>query len=198
MPTIDSQGVCLLDFKDDQWQTWTLLMKQTQGGDQKAYERLLMEISPLVFNLVRKRVFNKEHVEDVYQEVLLTFHKAKHTYRTDLPFGPWFFAVIRNSIWNALQKNRKIAQREVPMDDLTEFAALEVAEDKIDDRLRRALESLPEIYRGAVDRLKFKGMTVEVAAKELGISKIALRVRAHRGYSLLRKFLTAQKEKANE
>jgi RNA polymerase sigma factor (sigma-70 family) len=185
-----------LDFNDSQWQTWTGLMKQTQAGDQKAYERLLVEISPLVFNLVRKRVFNKQHVEDVYQEVLLTFHKAKHTYRTDLPFGPWFFAVIRNSIWSALQKNRRIAQREVPMEDLPEFAALEAVEDKVDDRLRRALDSLPEIYRGAVDRLKFKGMTVEVAAKELGISKIALRVRAHRGYGLLRKFLTAQQEKS--
>ena len=185
-----------MDFNDGQWQTWTQLMRQTQGGDQEAYERLLVEISPLVLNFVRKRVFNKQHVEDVYQEVLLTFHKAKHTYRTDLPFGPWFFAVIRNSIWSALQKNHKIAQREVPMEDLPEFAALEAVEDKVDDRLRRALESLPEIYRGAVDRLKFKGMTVEVAAKELGISKIALRVRAHRGYGLLRKFLTAQQEKS--
>ena len=37
--------------------------------------------------------------------------------------------------------------------------------------------------------LKFKGMTVEAAAKELKISKIALKVRAHRGYSMLRKYL---------
>ncbi len=74
-------------------------------------------------------------------------------------------------------------------------AALEVEEGRTDDRLHLALESLPEIYRGAVEMLKFRGMNVEAAAKELGISKIALRVRAHRGYSLLRKFLTKQQEK---
>ena len=35
-------------------------------------------------------------------------------------------------------------------------------------------------------------------AKELGISKIALKVRAHRGYALLRKFLKEQQDKENE
>jgi len=183
-----------LDFNDGRWQTWTRLMKQTQEGDAGAYERLLLEISPLVFHYVRKRVFNPQHVEDVYQDVLLTFHKARHTYRVERPFGPWFFAVIRNAIWSTLQKNRRVAQREVLLEELPEFAALEEGEDPVDDRLQRALESLPEIYRGAVERLKFKGMTVETAAKELGISKIALRVRAHRGYRLLKKFLTRQEK----
>jgi RNA polymerase sigma factor (sigma-70 family) len=185
-----------LDFNDDQWQAWTRLMKQTQGGDRDAYERLLVEICPLVHNFVHKRVFNKQHVEDVYQDVFLAFHKAKHTYRTDLPFGPWFFAVIRNAIWSSLAKNHRIAQREVPMEDFYDFAALAVAEEGFDDLLHRALESLPEGNRQAVEMLKFKGMSVEMAAKELGISKIALRVRAHRGYALLKKFLTTQKEKS--
>ena len=185
-----------MDLNDDQWQTWTRLMKQTQEGDRDAYERLLVEISPLVFRYVRKRVFNPQNVEDVFQEVLLTFHKAKHNYRSDLPFGPWFFTVIRNAIWDALKKNHRIAQREVPMEDFHDFAALEAAEEGIDDRLRRALESLPQGNRQAVEMLKFRGMSAETAAKELGISKIALRVRAHRGYALLRKFLKTQQEKS--
>ncbi len=187
-----------MDFQDDQWQVWTALMKKTQEGDREAYERLLVGISPLVFNYVRKRVFNPQHVDDIYQEVLLTFHKAKHTYRTDLPFSPWFFAVIRNAIWAALQKNRKIAQREFPLEDYPEIAVLETAEGGVDDRLHKALASLPAGNRQAVEMLKFRGMSVEDAARELGISKIALKVRAHRGYALLRKFLKEQQDKENE
>lgn len=187
-----------MDFNDDQWQAWTRLMKQTQEGDREAYERLLVEISPLVFNYVRKRVFNPQHVEDVFQEVLLTFHKAKHTYRSELPFSPWFFAVIRNAIWAALQKNRRIAESEVLMEDFPETAAFEAVEGGVDDRLHRALESLPEGNRQAVEMLKFRGMSVEAAAKELGISKIALKVRAHRGYALLRKLLKKSQDKKND
>ena len=184
-----------MDFNDEQWRTWTGLMKLTQAGDAAAYERLLVEISPMVFHYVRKRVFNPHQVDDVYQEVLLTFHKAKHTYRPDMPFGPWLFAVTRNAIWAALKKNHRIAQSEVPMEDMPEIAAGEAAEGGVDDRLYRALRSLPKINRQAVEMLKFKGMSVETAAKELGISKINLKVRAHRGYALLRKFMKNQEEK---
>ncbi len=184
-----------LDFNDDQWRGWTGLMKRTQEGDREAYESLLAGISPLVFNFVRKRVFNRENVEDVFQEVLLTFHKARHTYRPEMPFGPWFFAVIRNAIWDVLKKNRRIAEREELTEDFTKVAALEQAEGEVDDRLHQALASLPEGNRQAVEMLKFRGMSVDEAAKELGVSQGALRVRAHRGYELLRKFLMDQKEK---
>jgi RNA polymerase sigma factor (sigma-70 family) len=187
-----------LDFNDDQWRSWNQLIRKTREGDRDAYERLLVEISPLVQGYVKKRVFNAQYVEDVFQEVLLSFHKALHTYRTDLPFAPWFFAVIRNATWTALVKNKKFAEREVPTEDFSAVPAAEAAEDRVDDRLRLALESLPGIYRQAVEMLKFKGMRVEAAAKELGISKIALRVRAHRGYTLLRKSLTAQKKEENK
>ena len=184
-----------MDFNDDQWQSWTQLMKLTQGGDKAAYERLLVEMSPVIFNFVRKRVFNQDQVEDVFQEVLLSFHKAKHSYRTDLPFPPWFFAVIRNAVWAALKKNHKIGQLEVPLEDFFDIASLETMEDGIDDRIHQALAALPEMNRQAVELLKLKGMSVETAAKTLGISSAALRVRAHRGYALLKKILKTQVEK---
>jgi RNA polymerase sigma-70 factor (ECF subfamily) len=187
-----------LDFNDDQWRTWHQLMKRTQAGDLEAYERLLAEISPLVFNYVRKRVFDPQKVEDVFQETLLTFHKAKHTYRAEFPFGPWFFAVIRNAIWTVLKKNHSIASREVLMEDMPEYAALEAAESGLDDRLHEALASLPPANRRAVELLKIQGLSIEAAAKEMGINKIALKVRAHRGYNLLRKFLTTQQEKRDD
>ncbi|HVZ81025.1 MAG TPA: sigma-70 family RNA polymerase sigma factor [bacterium] len=184
-----------MDFQKDPWPSWTEMMRLTQKGDQAAYERLLTEMGPLVLNFVRKRVFDQQHVEDVVQEVLLTFHKAKHTYRPELPFPPWFFTVVRNAIWSALQKNRRIKVREIPMEELPEVAAQDFAEGGLDDRLQEALQALPEDNRQAVELLKFQGLSVEEAARRLGITKIALRVRAHRGYGLLRKRLIAEDKK---
>ena len=184
-----------LDLNDDRWRAWNGLVKRTQEGDREAYERLLTEISPLVLKFVAKRVFNPDYVDDAFQEVLLSFHKALHTYRSELPFAPWFFAVIRNATWSALEKNRKFAQREVPTEDFSLVSAPEEREEGLHEGLHRALDSLPGMYRQAVEMLKFKGMDVETAAKELGISKIAFRVRAHRGYALLRKILTTGQEK---
>ncbi len=163
-------------------------MKKVQEGDQEAYRQFLDEIGPVLFNFVRRRVFNPEMVPDVYQEVLLTLHKARHTYETSRPLGPWLFTVARNSILDALGRNRKFAEREVPMETLPETGDLE-RDGSLDDQLYQALQSLPDSNREAVQLLKLRGLSLEEAARHLGISVAALKVRAHRGYLLLRDLL---------
>ena len=52
-----------------------------------------------------------------------------------------------------------------------------------------ALEELPDGQRQAVLLIHFEGLTVVEAAERAGISKVALKVRAHRGYRALRALL---------
>lgn len=171
-----------------QWVSWAQLMKKVQAGDQEAYRQFLDEIGPVLFNFVRRRVFNPEMVRDVYQEVLLTLHKARHTYEPSRPLGPWLFTVTRNSILDALGRNRKFVEREVPMEVLPDASEAE-RDGTLDDGLYRALQALPEANREAVELLKLKGLSLEEAARKLGISVAALKVRAHRGYRQLRQLL---------
>ena len=178
-----------MDFTAEHWKEWGRLMQQVQEGDTEAYARLLAEMSPLVFHYVRRRVFNPGQVEDIYQDVLLTFHRARHTYQPQRPFSPWLFAVLRNAIWKALGKRRKFLEKEIPLEDLPEEPAFTPTGEGLDDRLHQALDSLPPDQRRAVQMLKLEGKDVGSAAKELGISKVALKVRAHRGYVQLRKIL---------
>jgi RNA polymerase sigma-70 factor (ECF subfamily) len=163
-------------------------MARVQEGDQEAYRRFLDEVGPILYGFVRRRVFNPEMVPDVYQEVLLTLHKARHTYDPSRPLGPWLFTVARNSVLDALGRNRKFAEREIPTERLPETERLR-EEEGLDDQLHLALKALPEGNRRAVELLKIRGLSLEEAAKELGISVAALKVRAHRGYERLRKTL---------
>ena len=176
-----------------QWESWSRLMAKIQEGDQEAYRQFLNEIGPLLFNYVRRRVFNPEMVPDVYQEVLLTLHKARFTYEPSRPLGPWLFTVARNSILDALGKNRKFVDREVPTETLPESIAVE-ADGSLGDELHQALKSLSPIHREAVELLKLRGLSLEEAALELKISVAALKVRAHRGYKQLRKLLVEKKK----
>jgi RNA polymerase sigma factor (sigma-70 family) len=176
-----------------QWESWSQLMAKIQEGDQEAYRQFLNEIGPLLFNYVKRRVFNPEMVSDVYQEVLLTLHKARFTYEPSRPLGPWLFTVARNSILDALGKNRKFAEREVPTETLPESTAVE-ADGSLGDELHQALKSLSPIHREAVELLKIGGLSLEEAAQELKISVAALKVRAHRGYEQLRKLLVEKKK----
>jgi RNA polymerase sigma-70 factor (ECF subfamily) len=167
-------------------------MAKIQGGDQEAYRQFLEEIGPILYNFVRRRVFNPEMVPDVYQEVLLTLHKARFTYEPSRPLGPWLFTVARHSMLDALGKNRKFVEREIPTEVLPETGDME-EDGSLGDELHQALNSLSPIHREAVTLLKIRGLSLEEAAKELRISVAALKVRAHRGYEQLRKLLSEKK-----
>lgn len=163
-------------------------MAKVQQGDTDAYGQLLNELGPVLLGYVRKRVFNPDIVPDVYQEVLLTFHKARHSYETDRPFGPWLFTVARHSMLDALAKNRRFVEREIAVEELPESAVVET-DGSLGDELDQGLKALPPLNRQAIELLKLRGLSLEEAAAELKISVAALKVRAHRGYRQLRELL---------
>ena len=178
-----------------QWQSWSQMMKRVQEGDEEAYRMLLDEIGPLLYGYVRRRVFNKSLVDDVYQEVLFTLHRARHSYFTDRPFAPWLFTLAHNAFLDAIGRNRKFAEREVPVEVLPEAAVREEKDESLGDELHQALLKLPESLRRPVEMLKIEGLSVEEAAGKLGLSISALKVRAHRGYARLKKILLEKRAK---
>src|SRR5579859_6733099 len=135
-------------------------MAKVQQGDIQAYEQLLNELGPVLLGYVRKRVFNPEIVQDVYQEVLLTFHKARHSYEVSRPFGPWLFTVARNSMLDALAKNRRFVEKEIAVEELPETGTVEIDGSLADD-LDQALKALPPLNRQAIELLKLRGLTLE-------------------------------------
>ncbi len=178
-----------------QWESWARLMRKVQEGDEEAYRTLLREIGPLLYSFVRKRVFNPAFVDDVYQEVLFTLHRARHTYKTERPFAPWLFTVAHNAFLDAIGRNRKFAEREVPVEALPEGVGRETEDPGLGDELHLALAELPENLRRAVVLLKIEGLTLEEAALEMGLRVGAVKVRAHRGYARLRRILLEKRGK---
>jgi len=185
-----------LKASQSQWQSWAQMMRRVQEGDEDTYRTLLNEVGPLLYSYVRRRVFNKSQVDDVYQEVLFTLHRARHSYMADRPFAPWLFTLAHNAFLDAIGKNRKFAEREVPVEFLPETAPDEEKDESLGDELQQALLRLPESLRRPVVMMKIDGLTVEESAKRLGISETALKVRAHRGYVRLKKILLEKRAKA--
>lgn len=166
-------------------------MAEAQRGDRSSYERLLNELLPFVRRVVRGRIGNRPAAEDIVQEVLLSIHLARHTYRPERPFGPWVRAITRNAVIDWLRRQGRQQRREVALEGQElagELAAPERVEP-LSPSVRRALEALPEANRQAVLLLKVEGLSVSEAARRVGISPGALKLRAHRGYRALRTLL---------
>lgn len=179
---------------EEQWAAW---MAAAQDGDGEAYDRLLRAILPGIRGLVARRLGDPSAVDDVVQNVLLSIHQARHTFRPERPFGPWMRAITRNAVIDAQRARTSRGRREVPMEDREwEAEAVDPLEsfEQLSPGLSRALSELPPAQREAVELLHVRQLTVAEAAEQVGVTPGALRVRAHRGYKALRARLGATRE----
>lgn len=121
--------------------SWGQLMAQAQAGSSQHFVQLLQEVSEFIRPFLVKRMGGMDQAEDVLQEVLLTLHRARHTYDPDRPFKPWLYAVANSRVMEFWRKHKRREEYESPLID--EQAEMLVAEEEISrfevDTLKKAL-----------------------------------------------------------
>ncbi|MEO7158075.1 MAG: sigma-70 family RNA polymerase sigma factor [Vicinamibacterales bacterium] len=169
----------------------TLLMAASQRGDGVAYDALLRSLQVVVRLYVRKRVGGTLWVEDVVQEVLLSLHRARHTWNPDRPFAPWFYAILQSRFVDTIRVQRRIGAREEPMDATPPAVCFDSVEAATIARadLAEALRQLSPQQRFVIERLKLAEWSVKQVATETGLTESNVKVIAHRGYAALKRLL---------
>jgi RNA polymerase sigma-70 factor (ECF subfamily) len=165
-------------------------MIAAQSGDRVAYSALLGELLPFVRRRVGAQLGGDSGADDVTQQVLLSVHRAMHTFRGERGFSPWLNAIMRNAAisWRRGQ-SRELARRDDSEVETLPAAAPAVADGGGSKQLHRALERLPSKQRQAIVLLKLEGLSIAEAARHARVSQGAVKLRAHRGYRALREML---------
>lgn len=165
------------------------LMQKAQQGDKIAYAKLLQEVTGIVRPFLYNKLSDKNHLEDVVQEILLSIHKARHTYEASRPFLPWMFAIANFRLqdhFRELYRERK--QVFTDFDSVKEtLAAPQEYDHENADILRKSLSLLPEKQRIIIEMMHVEGYTALEVAGKTGMSLSAVKVSAHRAYKLLAK-----------
>lgn len=183
-----------IDEADRRLSEW---MQAAQAGDADRYRELLSHIEPKIRSIVRRKIREEAAVDDVVQNVLLSIHRGRRTYRAERPFGPWMRAIVRNSVIDHFRDRKRKGDREVELiaeEWADEFSSSAEHDVTLAPELVAALAALPEGQREAVMLIQAEGLSVAEAALRTGISAGALKVRAHRGYRALRKALEGARE----
>lgn len=179
------------DPRGEVYRAW---MIGAQAGDAAAYDRLLRELLPRARRQVGARVADVAAREDIVQNALVSLHRARHTYRPERPFLPWFHAILRNAIVDWARARGRIAGRELAL-DLETLASVPLEaphapeSNDLTPDLEQALARLPAAQRQAVELIHVEELSVAEAASRAGVTPGALKVRAHRGYRALRALL---------
>ena len=169
----------------------TLLMAASQRGDRTAYEALLQGLGHVATLYVRRRVGATPWVDDVVQDVLMSIHRARHTWNPERPFAPWFYAVMQSRMIDTIRRRKRTTTWEEPMDVVPPVVWLPSVEAETVARadLAQAMRQLSPAQRVVIERLKLQEMSVRQVAEETGMSEANVKVIAHRGYVVLKRFL---------
>lgn len=167
------------------------LMRRSVAGDQQAYARLLLETARLLRPFLARRLSVSSEVDDLMQEILLSIHKARHTYDGDRPYKPWAYAIAKFRLLDHLRTHYSDRLRHaVDFDQLEESWDEHVTETGMSyESISGEVQKLPEKQATILRLLHQEGYTAREAAEQLGMTESAVKVAAHRAYKLLRKRL---------
>lgn len=167
------------------------LMQAAQEGNRLAYDTLLRECLPIIRRMARRNGIADELLEDVVQEVLLTVHQARHTYDPSRSFTVWVSMIAQRRSADVLRRQYRRMGKEIYSP--TEYEAYPEqsaggSEDSLEEhaRVQRAIASLPDAQRDAVERLGLKEQTLKEASLQTGRTTTALKVNFHRALKVLR------------
>jgi RNA polymerase sigma-70 factor (ECF subfamily) len=169
------------------------LMEAYVGGDAGAFERLFRAVAPSLHAFFVRSVGSGSAADDLLQTTFLKLHAARATWRRGERLRPWLFAIAARARVDWLRRNGR-TEEEVDEEALVDPApggdpgGAVIAQERA-DRVRIALERLPEPQRIVVHLHRFEELTFAEIGRALGISEGAAKLRAFRAYAALRRLL---------
>lgn len=167
------------------------LMKLSLDGDQRAYALLLQETARLLRPFLTKRLNAGCEVDDLLQEILLSIHKARHTYDGERPYLPWAYAIAKFRLqdhWRAHYADH--LHHAVELSEVENDLAEPVTESAISyESISGEVQKLPPKQAAILQMIHQEGYTAKEVAEKIGMKESAVKVAAHRAYKILRKIL---------
>lgn len=135
---------------------------------------------------------NKEEAEDVLQESFTDAFLKLHTFRHESSFGAWLKQIVVNKCINTLRKRKPdiFLSDSVPFNDETDTTEFEDDELQLKvEKIRRAIQLLPEGYRVIFSLYLLEGYDHEEIAEILNISESTSKTQYMRAKNKIREIL---------
>ena len=172
------------------------LLDEASRGSEEAFVELYRRHQGPVFRFALRMSGDEATAEEVVQEVFLTLIRGPVRYAEARgSLTGWLLGVARNHVLRVLERRpprEPTAEWEAPDASADVLAALLRRESL--DAVRRAVLSLPAVYREALVLCDLEELEYAEAARAAGCSLGTIRSRLHRARNLLAAKLTNTRE----
>lgn len=167
------------------------LLVRVLAGDQQAYGDLLTRVASLARSYVQRKLGPNAECDDIVQEILISVHKALHTYDPARPCMPWLAAIMHYRLSDWLRKFYASARiKKIVLDEIRDLLPEPVTATPSDnEHLDEAIRELSPAQQAVIHAMYREDLSVRETSDKLGMSLSAVKVTAHRAYRKLRRRL---------
>lgn len=138
------------------------LMVMYQNGSEEAFKALYNRHSEKIYGFLRKKVWNMERTDELYQEVFLKMHRSKQLYNKSLPVLPWIFSITKSVLVDGLRVDQKV-KRDSEYSEQFFTEELENSEAEV----KELISQLPKNQRRVIEMRYIDEKTFEEIASTL-------------------------------
>jgi RNA polymerase sigma-70 factor (ECF subfamily) len=178
------------------------LLARLRAGDEGAYRQLVREQTPALLRVTGRLLRSDDEARDAVQDAFVAAFRALPRFRGESRLGTWLYRIAINAALARLRS--RAGADEVSLDQwLPRFvddghaaepsapwpADAGTERREVRERVRAAIDRLPDAYRTVVLLRDIEELSTDEAAQALGISPGATKVRLHRARQALRTLL---------
>ncbi len=160
------------------------LVDRARKGDRAAFQELFKKYHRRAYAVAIGVVKRPADAMDVVQDAFIKVHKHIANFQGTSSFYTWLYRIVMNLSIDHVRKKRKITEfdEHVKKDDAAGDGALlphmpdenpskTVVRRELSEKIRAALETLPEYHRAVIVLREVEGMSYEEMAQVLEVPK---------------------------
>lgn len=182
----------------------TELIDAINSGKHPLFLDLVKRYEKRLYNFGLKICWDVRDAEDLVQETFLNVFRSLNNFRHETKFRNWLYKIASNVCIKKRRRSKFAPERELSLDEflpaegsippaeLPDWASApleKLLNDELSETLKKAVRSLPEIYRVVVMLRDVEGFSTEETAQILNVSPSNVKVRLHRARLFLREKL---------
>jgi len=165
------------------------LVARARDGDHTAFRALYDGHVDRVFRLAYRMAGEDDLARDFTQETFVRVYQRLDQFRGESAFGTWLHALAVSVCLNGLRRRERHRKREVEMEGMDFAYDARRPEPDLKDRLKEAIDGLPEIYRTVFLMHDLEGFSHQEIAQALEMAEGTSKARLSRARARLREAL---------
>jgi RNA polymerase sigma-70 factor (ECF subfamily) len=160
------------------------LVEQARAGNKAAFEALFEKYKQRVYAVALGVVKRPEDAADIVQDAFIKVHRHLGTFQGTSSFYTWLYRIVMNLGIDHVRKHRKVVEwgDDVPIEQAAGDRTLvprvadanpsrTVVRRELSEKIRQALDTLPEYHRAVILLREVEGMSYEEISEVLEVPK---------------------------